>query len=276
MRMQEKLTITFYQNLITTLHNNLHNFLNGLENQMYYTSLKICSDALLDNIFEDVNETDCCAIVYDFYKQKWERAFNVLTMKYNPLENYSMSEMMTDYENRPGTETSFHDYHEKTTGVSATGTTTMSGKDITSVSATAGNVSVTETITEKPTTENSVTSMDDTTPHVHDKQMMSGDSAEKILNSGYTDTEKTGLTKNENVDTGIVASADTNHLNVDSAVTGMQSHIGTRSGNIGVTTSQQMLESELSIAERDKMLYIIVSDICDFFNGGVYDDSNII
>ena len=269
--------MNFYQNLITTIQGNLHNFLNGLENQMYYISLKICTDVQLDNIFEDVNETDCCAIVYDFYKQKWERAFTVLSMQYNPIENYSMTEMLTDYENRPGSETSFHDYHEKTTGVSATGTTTMSGKDITSVSATEGNVSVTETITEKPTTENSVTSMEDTTtPHVHDKQMMSGDSAEKILNSGYTDTEKIGSTKNENVDTGIIASADTNHLNVDSAVTGMQSHIGTRSGNIGVTTSQQMLEAELTIAERDKMLYIIVSDVCDFFNGGVYYDSNSI
>lgn len=267
--------MTFYQNLITTIQGSLHNFLQGMENQLYYVSLKICTDALLDKIFDDVDITDCCAIVYDFYRQKWERTFDVLTTKYNPIENYSMTEMMTDYENCPGTETSYNDYHEKSTGVSATGTTTMSGKDITSVSAAGGNVTINETTTEKPTTENAVTSMDDTTtPQPHDKQTISGDTAQKILNSGYTDIEKTGSTKIENVDTGIVAGADTNHLNVDSAVTGMHSHIGTRSGNIGVTTSQQMLESELSIAERDKMLYIIVSDVCDFFNGGVYDDSN--
>lgn len=267
----------FYQNLITTIQNGLHEFLTGHENQLYYISLKICSDATLNNIFDNVSDVDCCAIVYDFYKQKWERTFSVLTMKYNPIENYSMTEMMTDYENKPGTETSYNDYHEKTTGVSATGTTTKNGKDITAVSATENNITVTETTTENPSTENSVTSMDDTTtPQLHDKQMMTGDTAQKILNSAYTDTEKLGTTKTENVDTGIIADAATNHLNVDSAVTGMQSHMGTRSGNIGVTTSQQMLESELSIADRDKMMFIIVSDVCDFFNGGIYDASDII
>ena len=244
---------------------------------MYYISLKICYDSLLDNIFESVSDTACCDVVYDFYRKKWERMYYVLSAEYNPLENYNMTEKMTDYENAPGNEISYENFHEKTSGSTATGTTQKAGKDITLVSVSAQSVTVTETTTENPSTENAVTSMDDTeNAKLHDKQTVSGDNAQKVLSSGYTDTERTGTQKTENVSTGITADATTNMLNINSDVTKLNSHLGERTGNIGVTTTQQMLEQELKISFMDKLMHIIVSDVCDFFSGGVYDDCNTV
>lgn len=45
-----------------------------------------------------------------------------------------------------------------------------------------------------------------------------------------------------------------------------------RSGNIGVTTSQQMLESEIKLRDENIVIERIIMDVANFITVGVYDD----
>lgn len=134
-----------------------------------------------------------CNLILGRFLMNWRSRWNALVTEYNPLENYSMLENLTDDD-----------------------TTVTHGKTTTRT----GSVELTpEAVT---TVESSVYAFDSSTPSPAEKSVSTP--------TGSNTTEYNDLTDTEGGTTG------TTH-----------SYEKTRSGNIGVTTSQQMLQSELEI-----------------------------
>lgn len=148
-------------------------------------------------------------IIFIMYADKWAKLWDTLSIEYNPLENYNMTENETPAET----------------------TETITPAEITETITPAETT--TESKPAKLTTENDVSAFN---------------------SSGYSDNEKTTTTGDVN-DKGTesinVDTAGTNKTEVDTAGTNVftvqNGRELTRSGNIGVTTSQQMLQSEIEL-----------------------------
>ena len=207
-----------------------------------------------DDIYDTLSD-----IIIARYKDKWDRIYNALVEgEYNVLDNYNMVEVRTP------------DLTDERT------------------------LDLLNTLTKNTTDERTLDLTDERTPDLHtdDKTMVNQDitNTENVNRFGYNDsgvngspyekktTTANGTAQNNYSDRDIDESGtDTNtHTGTDtmahtgydtSADTGTDTttHTGTdtltRRGNIGVTTSQQMLESELKLRALYNMVIIIYDDI---------------
>lgn len=139
---------------------------------------------------------------------RWEKLWDTMSYEYNPIENYSMTEQMTNDE-------TVIDYGKTTTRTD--------------------NLAHTKTGTDARTpnlttdTDNGVYGFNSVTDVPSDKQTQT---------ERGTDTTTYNTT---DADTGTQAAAETGQD------THTRNYTLTRSGNIGVTTSQQMIESERNL-----------------------------
>ena len=176
-------------------------------------------------------------IIFTMFADKWAKLWDALQVEYNPLENYNMRETETPAE-----------ITHTTTPAETTETVTPA--------------ETTETVTPAETTE-TVTPAE-TTETTKPAKTTTENEVSAFNSSGYTDNEKTTITGDNNdkgttefeVDTAgtnkfEVDTAGTNKFEVDTAgsdvLTVQNDRELTRSGNIGVTTSQQMLQSEIEL-----------------------------
>lgn len=193
----------------------------------------------------------------------WQRIYDVLMQEYDPLENYRRTEKRS------------LESHKQTNGVitnNLTDTTTASDnkrEETTGNSRTNGSTSGTEHGTidadggHSTTIENQVAAFNSGTYEKRDKS---------IEDNNYEDTQTSNTTTSANnrttTDTaGLVINTDT--LNSQLKKTGTVDNAETNSamdtenvlayGNIGVTTSQQMLEQEIDVAKHN-MIQIIIDD----------------
>lgn len=192
----------------------------------------------------------------------WDRIYAAAMADYNPIENYNRTE--TSSETANGT------HSEQSSGSethSGTDTETNSGTDTTSHSGTeSSNTSNTTSHTGNTTDANSgadtlttnraafdssslVTTGTDTTQH--------GLTLTKTFNETTADQGHASITHGEKIDTkyghtlamkhGESINNSGNRSGTDKNTVTRSSHIA---GNIGVTTSQQMLEQELLVAPK--------------------------
>ena len=207
-----------------------------------------------DDIYDTLSD-----IIIARYKDKWDRIYNALVDgEYNVLDNYNMVE-------------------ERTPDLTDTRT-----------------LDLLNTLTKNTTDERTLDLTDERTPDLHtdDKTSVNQDMTnnESVNRFGYNDngtngspyekktTTATGNAQNNYSDRDIdeTGTDTTTHSGTDtmaytgydtSADTGTDTttHTGTetltRRGNIGVTTSQQMLESELKLRALYNMVIIIYDDI---------------
>ncbi len=158
----------------------------------------------------------------------FEKWINALNLDYNPLENYDRQEDWTDTLDSDTTNNS-------TDNTSETNTTTVN-----SSTSTEGSES------DNGSVENTVSAFDSNSYQPSDKST-SDNSTSTTTESSSNTYSNAGLTHQSTVtDTG---------TKDDTSV-----HTGRVHGNIGVTTSQQMLQSELDIAK-----FNIVQQITDLF-----------
>ena len=150
------------------------------------------------------------------FRQSWDSIYAALTADYNPINNYSMTESGEDTRTNTGTQ------------------------------STSGERSGTETETPNLTTTA-------TGENNSDGGLYGFNSAESVP----SDTTH-GTNTNTNTQSGTVNTdtSDTNSSTRIDDLTEKSVHTFERSGNIGVTTSQQMIESELEL--RKKQFYSIV------------------
>ena len=209
----------------------------------------IDKDTLVDNIIIEAGSYESLYSDIDFIRRKiavwsaknqrtWEKWASALEIEYNPLENYDRQE-------------SWDDGHQGSKSDSSSETTTTSSTE----SGTDSNTHTYNNVKDKH--------------ELHDlanEQKRAAfnspnyENAEKEIGTGYEDTTRSGnetdsgtnsLTSSGSGSKGVTSSGNDSYLN---------RHTGRVHGNIGVTTSQQMLQSELDIAR-----FNIYNQITDMF-----------
>lgn len=181
---------------------------------------------------EDENaRTKLANIIFTMYADKWVKLWDLTQLEYNPIENYNMIETETPAE-------------------------------------------VTHTITPAETTE-TITPAETTIETKPAKTTVEND-VSAFNSSDYADNTKTTTTGDVN-DKGVesidVDTAGTNKIEVDASgsdvLTVQNDRELTRSGNIGVTTTQQMAQSEIELR---KWLYFesVFKDIDNILTLSIY------
>lgn len=107
-----------------------------------------------------------------------------------------------------------------------------------------------------PTTENQVTTYDSDTYHNNNKTTNNGDKANTSKNAGYTATEDRGhaVLRKDRIEADYT---DTESWNKYDDSINVRGH-----GNIGVTTTQQLLEQELALRSKP-VIHNIIDDVMD-------------
>lgn len=166
---------------------------------------------------------------YKVYEQSWQRLYTALTSEYNPINNYSMTERGEDTRTNTGTQ-------------STSGTQSGTEKETPNLTTTStGENNSNGGLYGFNSTEN----VPSDTTH--------GTNTNTNTQSGTVNTETGGTSSSTRTD-------DLTEKNV---------HTFERSGNIGVTTSQQMIESEIEL--RKKQFYnIVFHDIINYVCLHVY------
>lgn len=169
------------------------------------------------------------------YQINWKKLYDTTVLEYNPIENYDRMEDWTDTDDE----------------------TTTSARDNTINSTDKSTLNKTNTVKSTSTNEimNNVNVTDQNTAFNagladHSKQITDGDTTE---NGTITNTE-TG--KDINEQTG----KTTENENINGGRNGRHTRTGRTHGNIGVTTSQQMIQSE-----RDLVVFNLYDVIAESF-----------
>ncbi len=162
-----------------------------------------------DNELTAANKQKLANVITTLFLTQWQHTFALLSVEYDPISNYDMEEHETPAE-------------------------------------------VTHTITPAETT-NTITPAETTIetqpPKVTTESSLSGFNSDSYVDSDKI--ESSGDSNNKGVETLDVDTAGSNKLEVDAAgsdvLTVQDERTLTRKGNIGVTTSQQMIQSEIDL-----------------------------
>ena len=186
------------------------------------------------------------------YTNEWVRLFDLWNLSYNPIENYNMREQMTN----DTTATTYGKTHTRTDnlshGINQTDTFTPNTTETETDNLTHGKTG-TETQTPNVTNETDNTihgfNSSDGVPTGEQTQTTTGTDT-KTYDTSETDTGTKTVQKTGQETRG-VEGTETNTGTVTDADTGQdvntRNYTLTRSGNIGVTTAQQMAESEINL-----------------------------
>lgn len=179
-------------------------------------------------------------LVFKVNFRKYEKLIDVYDAEYNPIENYSMTETMTDVRTP--------DLQAETISTGSTSTTSK--------------INQTQTTTDTPNNYQQ-TSVRSVNPY--DNSGMRSESQNVVTDSG---SRTTTIEYSGNPDNATSTSSNTTAATNTGTET--TEHTGSRSGNIGVTTSQQMLESELELAAKMDMFKQVELDLAQKIFIGVW------
>ena len=173
-------------------------------------------------------------------KYKYEKLIASMNFDYNPIENYKMTESGTDT----------HSYGERNTKHTPDG--------VEDKVTTSSNVSSSSTSqdTLNTTTKTSSTTFDSSTQDPTSQTEVTGNPSSTASSSSTGSNTVTTLIKNGYTDVTTQKDDTTNHT-------------FTRAGNIGVTTSQQMIESERQLVDFN-VIDIYFKDVTKLFLSGVW------
>lgn len=203
---------------------------------------------------------------WDIRKSEYEKIKNAIIADYNPINNYNMEEKHT------GTDITAN----KHTGTDTT-TDTHTGSDILAKTGNVENAKgttqtntagITTTTTNGAVEVNSInlTSAYDSNDFTnHDKNTTtSGENTQEVINSGndtiaYSgkDTITNNLTDTTTYNNTLTSNIEYGH-SVDNTTT--YDTLLTRVGNIGVTTSQQMIESEYVLRLKHSIIELFLTE----------------
>ena len=223
------------------------------------------------------------------WSAKWqhtmERWIKAISIDYNPLENYDRMEDWTDDASKVSNEQKAETASNNSSNVG------MNSVDNSTESINSGIHSNSEetkrsenaiaedhsTSTGSGETENTRSAFDSSTYSPHDKSetSSSGENTSSGITSadGKTATSSNDVnneeTKSNNIQNAVSQNASTGdesrESNANSIDNTSSTHSGRMHGNIGVTTSQQMLEAELNISKwnlYDEIADLFISELC--------------
>lgn len=167
--------------------------------------------------------------VLSVYNAAWSYQYKALTADYNPINNYDSVENSTDTHEYTGTQTTEHE-------------------------ATKNN-------TDTPDITRTSNGTNDSSGSLYGFNSTSAVPSDEANGQSQSTDRETGTVTSNGKENGTNTRTD----NLKETIT----HELTRSGNIGVTTSQQMIESELEL--RKKQFYnIMIRDIINFLCLPIY------
>ena len=201
-------------------------------------------ETVVGNILAECAELECLFPDYDFCKimiglwsklnlPTWQRIYDAAKLEYNPIENYNRTEIetiSTDQTDAHSRNDIRKDSGTDTQLVSSHGTETNSGTD---------------------TNTGYITSYDSNSPQLHDRNDLNYGHQVSDNNTG---SNATTYGKTETLTHGETISRE--------GETTKENHT---TGNIGVTTSQQMLEQEIEVSGKLNVMQIIVDSFKDRF-----------
>ena len=223
----------------------LYNFDNSLFDELTFPA-GIDRDLAINRILNKSEEFELVYSDFEYLKDRigiwgemWERTFtkwvNALSVDYDPLYNYDRKELYTDTHQRDYNDISNKNYSD---GIS----------EQSSASSTSASNTVTGSESNS-TTEQKVSAYDEAT--YSDKQREGATATTNQTGSGNASGETS-----ENVTRNSVGGSESNDSGNSNEIIKHEAHLY---GNIGVTTSQQMLKDELDIVTWN--LYEHISDI---------------
>lgn len=201
--------------------------------------------------------------LYNANKYKYETLYNTTLLKYEPLQNYDKTEEVTDNTERTGTNDTI--FGSRTDNSTTNNTTNIGAQDNTNKDDETTKIGVINTETNSSTSkkgsesnEKEVAPYDSETYYNQEKDTLSFTNRSDTNNSKTTtdartdtrtnnSTEKIGARKdttNSSTSNTFGEHTDATSRNENETYT----HKSHMYGNIGVTTSQQMLESEREVA----------------------------
>lgn len=175
--------------------------------------------------------------------KKYEKLISIYNADYDPLCNYDRTEESTTIRTP-----------NLTTGTSSSGT---AGTTTSDTQNTTNNQTHTQTTTPnqyKVTTEKQ-TAPFDTQTYKNSEKETSEQTGSNVITDTYSGQPDTVSSSGSSSTTSSGSSTVTE---TGTDTTGLQSHVV---GNVGVTTSQQMAEAEISLAEKMAIWKVIESDL---------------
>ena len=209
-------------------------------------------------------------IIYKIYIKNWNKLYTTLSLKYNPISNYDMTETetieneSTNSRSNTGTQT-VADTGTKTTANTGTQTETDTGTQ-----ANSGSQNVNTTTTGSGENDvfgfNSVNAVgDSTTSTSASNTTTSTDSNTRTDNLTHQRTDALSQLETDNL-----THQRTDNLSESGSGTDSTERTLTRSGNIGVTTSQQMIESERDLWRWKFFFDVVFPDIDEVLTVATY------
>ena len=243
-------------------------------------------------------QTLLATAIVNLFGKNWTKEYAVLSAQYDPIENYSMEEKHTGNDTRLETPTNWKETTTEKPGVdgySETETQTPTNW-IESRKETVGNDGYTETETQTPTQwektiesdkadndvegSTSLYAFNSSDPVPISKSETQTDSKSVETQSGTYETKKE-ISGEKDVDierTGTYETkreiegekiTETGHTGTYEDKTTYNSTL-TRSGNIGVTTSQQMIEQEINLWKWNFFRDVVFPDVAKALTISLY------
>lgn len=256
------------------INNGIFTFLNSLEvpwkdkniskqlNLQYHGNISgkketspLVDSLIVENNLTDNSKTMLAMSIFSIYSNKWNKLYRILSLEYEPIENYNMIETEKTASTNKNTDT-ITTNTTNSNDVTETNTGTNTANDSEN---TTGKNAITDsrTITENNnvTNNNSLYGFNSVSGVNADSQ--NGTETRNTTDNNTHNDDLKGTRTNEhseNINTSKVTSQKNDIKDVKDGThieNGSQDRTLSRHGNIGVTTSQQMINSEIELWQWD-------------------------
>lgn len=224
---------------------------------------------LMQRIYDAANPQYYQSVIQNnlemMYGEKWRRLWEALNLDYAPIDNYNMVEEGTDTKSGNSNDVGTGHTHSVTDG----GTTLDTTDTLTHTKDATKIMTVTDTDTNRTAvTTNEVSAYNQTGYTADSKSTQTFNGPHTQTTQGADDYEDTRVIDTDTtVDDDITVDNNTSMIReYDDEI----NHILKRHGNIGVTTSQQMLESEIVLRNKYTFWDIVFTDLDRFLTLPIY------
>lgn len=203
-----------------------------------------------DGTISQADRATVASVIFALYNEQWTKLYNTLSLQYDPIENYHMVETMTNDETvteygRKDTRTDNLTHRIAGSEILTHDTTETLSDDV------KKEYEGGEMRTPRTDTKNEVYAYNSTEPSPTSKSINGGTESTQYLNRNDTEAGTHTTTKSgseTNTYQGRIDSDNGTQENQSSGEdTSTRNYTLERAGNIGVTSSQQLIESERTL-----------------------------